>query len=268
MPVFGQKKPETAAASPDTKVSFKDALQGTQGANAAENAASGEPQEENGFLSFLFGVLDVINPLQHIPVVSTIYRHLTGDEISPMARIAGDALYGGPIGAAVALADVAIESSTGKDIGGNVMAMVTGGGDEAPQTMVASAAPLQEEIIWNDTETDTQVASAQEFPQPLLPARLPQSNGAAELEPAFLSYKDAPPVSTPKGGMPYNAVLTAANGEEDEEFVPTTRLGALTALQSQEAPVDVAGTETPPELIAYKMMEALDKYSAMKKTGL
>ncbi len=266
MPVFGQKKPETAVSSPDSKVSFKDALQGTQGANAAENAASGEPQEENGFLSFLFGVLDVINPLQHIPVVSTIYRHLNGDEISPMARVAGDALNGGPIGAAVALADVAVERSTGKDIGGNVMAMVTGGRDEAPQTMVASAAPSQEEIIWNDTSVE--VASAQEFPQPLLPARLPHSNGVAELEPAFLSYKDAPPVSTPKGGMPINAVLTAATGKEDEEFVPTTRLGALTALQSQEAPVDVAGTETPPELIAYKMMDALDKYSAMKKAGL
>jgi hypothetical protein len=27
--------------------------------------------------------LDIINPLQHIPVVSTIYRAITGDQISP-----------------------------------------------------------------------------------------------------------------------------------------------------------------------------------------
>ena len=28
-------------------------------------------------------VLDIINPLQHIPVVSTLYRSLTGDTIAP-----------------------------------------------------------------------------------------------------------------------------------------------------------------------------------------
>ena len=39
-------------------------------------------------------VLDVINPLQHIPVVSTIYRAITGDEISPGARVAGGARPG------------------------------------------------------------------------------------------------------------------------------------------------------------------------------
>jgi hypothetical protein len=42
-------------------------------------------------------IIDVINPLQHIPVVSTIYWELTGDKISPAARMAGGALFGGPI---------------------------------------------------------------------------------------------------------------------------------------------------------------------------
>jgi hypothetical protein len=42
--------------------------------------------------------LDVINPLQHIPVVSTVYRMITGDEIGMGARLAGGALYGGPLG--------------------------------------------------------------------------------------------------------------------------------------------------------------------------
>src|SRR5215469_3674922 len=35
-------------------------------------------------------LLDTINPLQHIPVVSAIYRWLTGDTPGNVARIVGD----------------------------------------------------------------------------------------------------------------------------------------------------------------------------------
>ena len=38
------------------------------------------------FLDFL----DIINPLQHIPVVSTIYRDLTGDTLDYGSRVAGE----------------------------------------------------------------------------------------------------------------------------------------------------------------------------------
>lgn len=68
--------------------------------------------------------LDIINPLQHIPVISTFYRSITGDEIDPAAKIAGGALYGGPIGAIASLIDVAVEHGTGKDIGEHALAMV------------------------------------------------------------------------------------------------------------------------------------------------
>lgn len=43
-------------------------------------------------------VLDIINPLQHIPVVSTIYRMATGDEIGVGSRVLGGTLFGGPLG--------------------------------------------------------------------------------------------------------------------------------------------------------------------------
>ena len=73
------------------------------------------------FLDFL----DVINPLQHIPVVGTVYRSITGDNIDPGSRIAGSGLFGGPIGTALALANVTIEQNTGRDIEGHVLALVT-----------------------------------------------------------------------------------------------------------------------------------------------
>ena len=55
-------------------------------------------------------LLDVINPLQHLPVVGTIYRALTGDTMSEAARMAGGALYGGPFGIIGALANVVVSA--------------------------------------------------------------------------------------------------------------------------------------------------------------
>ena len=48
-------------------------------------------------------LLDIINPLQHIPGVNTLYREITGDEASVRSRVAGSSLYGmiaGPLGMA------------------------------------------------------------------------------------------------------------------------------------------------------------------------
>ncbi|MEX2618525.1 MAG: hypothetical protein WD767_20765 [Alphaproteobacteria bacterium] len=83
--------------------------------------------------------LDIINPLQHIPIVSTIYRALTGDEIAPGARIAGGALFGGPIGAGIAIVNAAVEASTGEDIGETVLAALTGSGTADESVAVAAA---------------------------------------------------------------------------------------------------------------------------------
>jgi len=78
--------------------------------------------------------IDIINPLQHIPIVSTIYRKATGDVISPGARMLGDTLFGGPIGAATAMANIAMEDKTGKDLTGNIIdRMVSTPRSAAPQ---------------------------------------------------------------------------------------------------------------------------------------
>ena len=80
------------------------------------------------FLDFL----DVINPLQHIPLVGTMYRSITGDEIDPGSRIAGSTLFGGPFGTVVALANVTIEQKTGQDMGGHMMALLSGEDNNSP----------------------------------------------------------------------------------------------------------------------------------------
>ena len=83
-------------------------------------------------------VLDIINPLQHIPVVSTIYRYLTGDTIGALPRIAGDTLYGGPIGFLAGLVGASLKQESGKDLGETVVALVTG--DDGPGTSKTAVA--------------------------------------------------------------------------------------------------------------------------------
>ncbi len=82
---------------------------------ASDNPASGtltHSEEEFGFLDFL----DIVNPLQHIPIVSTIYQHLAGDTIKPAANVLGAALFGGPVGAAGSIAmTVASEIMSGNN---------------------------------------------------------------------------------------------------------------------------------------------------------
>jgi hypothetical protein len=76
--------------------------------------------------------LDVINPLQHIPIVAQIYRAVTGDQISGAAELIGSIPFGplGVVGFMGTIADLAVKDTTGKDIGDNLEAMVFGTGKD------------------------------------------------------------------------------------------------------------------------------------------
>jgi len=70
-------------------------------------------------------LVDMINPLQQLPIVSNIYRAVTGDTISTGARLIGGALFGGGIGFAAAVANEIVSEHTGRDIGDNLFAAVS-----------------------------------------------------------------------------------------------------------------------------------------------
>ncbi|MFX9038749.1 hypothetical protein ABTN43_19095, partial [Acinetobacter baumannii] len=57
-------------------------------------------------------VLDMVNPLQQLPIIGPIYRAVTGETITPGARMMGSMLYGGPIGLAGAFLDGAVAQAT------------------------------------------------------------------------------------------------------------------------------------------------------------
>ena len=88
--------------------------------------------------------LDMVNPLQHLPVVGAVYRSLTDDQIDPGAQLAGGVLYGGPLGLASAALNNAIEEHTGNDVSGHALAFLGLGGDDAPAADEALDAPIQQ----------------------------------------------------------------------------------------------------------------------------
>ncbi|CAA7621886.1 hypothetical protein [Magnetospirillum sp. UT-4] len=120
-------------------------------------------------------VLDVINPLQHIPIVSDIYQELTGDKIGVGARVAGGALFGGPIGLAGALIGVAVEAETGKDLGGHMLAMIRGEDDPSDAPVQTAAEKTPEPVKLAAAAAGTETNSA---PVIAIPAATSQTGGA------------------------------------------------------------------------------------------
>jgi hypothetical protein len=102
---------------------------------APGSTPAAKSQPDFGFGDFL----DLINPLQHIPVISTLYRHLTGDKIGTPAKIAGDTLYGGAVGFLCSMGDTLFEGLTGKDVGDTVYAYLSGDEGKSEATGFAAA---------------------------------------------------------------------------------------------------------------------------------
>ena len=95
----------------------------TPGVPVSADKSSGDTSGAAPHESFFHHLWDVINPLQHLPVIGTIYRAITGEHLDPVEKIAGDTLYGGLWGAVSSIADVAFESITGKSFEDTALAL-------------------------------------------------------------------------------------------------------------------------------------------------
>ena len=144
-------------------------------------------QESFGFADFL----DIINPLQHIPIVATLYRKMSGDEIAIAPRVIGGALWGrlgGFVAGAVNSLSVWL---TGKDIGDHVYAALF---ESSPATTAEPA------------YADSQA-----------PNRLLNSNNAEESSGALIP---AEPTADLQPSFHYG------HGEIDDDPLPAQTLGA------------------------------------------
>jgi len=125
-PAIGRQAEPAHAAVQARQETAAETTRGT----ASEQGAKAEHETAAMEIEFA-DLLDVINPLQHIPVMASLYRELTGDEIKAPARVLGGFLFGGPVGLVASVANAAIEESSGRDLGETVMAWAFGADDSA-----------------------------------------------------------------------------------------------------------------------------------------
>ena len=118
-----------------------------------------------------YDILDIINPLQHLPVVATIYRKISDDELAAAPRVLGGALFGGVMGFGAALLNAVVEQVSGRDVGEHVMVALL---EELP-----SALPFGQDT--QDIQ-DTQFAQAATTPVAQFTFRESRQDGFFNLE--------------------------------------------------------------------------------------
>ncbi|MGY8960045.1 MAG: hypothetical protein ACKVKG_11080, partial [Alphaproteobacteria bacterium] len=218
---------------------------------AIDIPGSDTPSEFFGKDGLTFGdILDVINPLHHIPGVSTVYRELTGDEISPGARLAGGALFGGPIGFALSAVNTIVETATGSDIGETVMAALIGDDKTPTATAAAPATPVATTAKTNPANP-AQVARAQNPAPAIFPTmakpdgpisqQLSSSAATAPLTNLFSSSPSRP-------NSPTEALLQARAAVPSAGAVKGLSYASRSRFRSQHIQTPVGGTAavTPP----------------------
>lgn len=114
-------------------------------------ASQAQAAQVNGTNNVSFGfkdALDLINPLQHLPIISSIYHAVTGDESNnPAVKVVGDAIYGGPLGAVSGAMDGIFKEVSGKDTLATLAGIFDGDASDnnpaaAPTAVAANTAPV------------------------------------------------------------------------------------------------------------------------------
>ncbi|TAH36210.1 MAG: hypothetical protein EYC62_03695 [Alphaproteobacteria bacterium] len=212
--------------------------------NGNSEAEDAKPVDDNQDFT-LADLIDVINPLQHIPVLGSLYRNLTGDTISGPARVIGGLAFGGPMGLLVATSSaIYAQEHGGRDIGEVAIASL-GEDEEAPEhTAEQNKAQVAEENS-DDSASDTESKTADASDAVNL-AEVPDDIDAAP----WLEPKAAAAPVTPVEQQPVAEV----------DIIPNKPMKPLAPTNANAAPVSV-----PPQQMPEMMMRAMDKYEQMMK---
>lgn len=218
-------------------------------------SAPAQADQDFGFADFI----DMINPLQHIPIISSIYREATGDTISPTMKVAGGAIFGGPLGAIGSLIGAIYEQSSGEEIESTVAGWF--GDSKSPAKPAADNIQLAD-IQWNQPAVNFGLAAATPLPaQPAVAA-----NANVQTAVAAEAAKPNPFVeSLQKGVMPASyspppqiPTFFNPNSAQFQGVQPASMKTPGPTVDAQDT------TSAPQSDFAKKMMEALDRYEAAK----
>jgi hypothetical protein len=238
-------------------------------------AAAVQPAPPSGPLGFSLwskggfsfkDLVDIVNPLQHLPVVGSIYRYLTGDEPAGGTRIIGDALYGGPIGFGVSVVSTALlTDASGHDLGERLLAAVFGSRDGDSPTLgtpSVAAAP-------------TAVAATPAGQAALAPAAKPAAAPASTPEQSFIAQNSQLQRQISSGRGSNGAVINnrPVPLELSSHLLPVMPAGGHLSLPAATSAGTAAPAQAPkpgdaaidPNPIAQKMLDALSKYEQLKR---
>lgn len=197
---------------------------------AVSKETGNETAKQDGEKFSFFDFLDIINPLQHIPIVNTVYRAITGDEIKGGTRVVGGALFGGPIGAILGGVNAVVASENkGKDIG--ELAMNKIGIGEKEETIAVAE-------VKKDVKKDEQAF-------------------------ALASNDKAKPVASTAwhvNEIIWDDEVKTTSLPKTKELSDLEPVAGLEKTSVSDAPVTPLATKAIPN----EMMAALDKYRAMK----
>lgn len=167
-------------------------------------------------------LIDLINPLQHIPGVSQVYRAMTGDTIKPAVKVAGGMLFGGPAGMLIGAGSAVMEGMLGDPIARVADAVL---GTNSARTHVAAAQAAEQPAA--------QVADAS---PPAPPQALPGSGTqVAALADAPQDGPRAVPSPVKDAGTPPTAASNAG-GPADIGAAGEATLAALIAASQAKQP--------------------------------
>lgn len=268
--LYGAPQPLTASAK------------GAQAVSSASAPAKDDSKDDDGF-SF-WDLIDVINPLQHIPVISSIYRDITGDTIKQSSQITGDiassALIGGPIGLLTGVLGAVFEGATGTDPVTMVYNAITGG-DDANATEVADNTPKTDTATAATAANSNQAALMQlasDMRGGSSPVNALDNDASAGQVTDFVKKLQTAPVNTsvmPKpapqfmrpGSNPgLNAALTSS-AVTGKPKTPTIDIyPAQQSANDTNNPNNGAPTPVPNSQVADQMMHAMDAYQKMQNT--
>ncbi len=246
-------------------------------------------------------VLDILNPLQHIPLLGMLYREVTGDTIKPVSQVVGDIGYGLVIGGVAvsvvsAIASAAFEQQTGESPLTQVADALFGGDEEAEPsnagtTMLAQAtpqaapAPASAPAATASPPVATVAAAKQPYGGVMAPAaqqgalassssmtRIGNTVYAGPLLHSAARVAATRPAATP---VPANASLASAAASLPLPGASSGDSATLGQMMHDSARTSQKGEPLPPDLVHDMMLMALDKYktaegmapSAMKTNG-
>ncbi len=189
-------------------------------------------------------LVDIVNPLQQIPVLNMAYRAITGDKISGFAQVAGGALYGGAIGMMAGIANAILEEETGKNAGATMVAALFG--DDATK----ASEPIPGETA------NTMLAAAEPAP-----AAAP---AAAVAETALADAGPAPAAKQPFGGIMEPARKQLAAAPED---LPAAETVAATSKAAAPSSADLASAATSAQASAAEGQKFYNLANAIRRGG-